>query len=271
MNMVINANTKIGSILKHNPAALEAIVSISPKFEKLRNPILRKLMAGRASVSMASKIGGCQIDDFFAKLAPLGFEIDNEAPATSRNKKQAPGFLQTLQGDQVVFLDVRPIMASGKDPLSPILEKIKSLRHGQVLKIQNSFEPTPLMQLLQKQGFDSYATELNDNLVETWFYRNSDWRQLEEPERTDACHDWDEILLRCKDKLQTIDVRDLEMPLPMLTILESLDSLPPETALFVYHKRIPVFLLPELVQRQFDYRIKEITDGEVHLLIFKQG
>src|SRR5688572_7220648 len=103
MNMVINANTKIGSILKHNPAALEAIVSISPKFEKLRNPILRKLMAGRASVSMASKIGGCRIDDFFRKLAPLGFEIDRKTPVTRENIKQAPGFLQTLQGDQVVF------------------------------------------------------------------------------------------------------------------------------------------------------------------------
>jgi hypothetical protein len=51
--MVITANTKIAAILKSNPAALEAIVSISPKFEKLRNPLLRKLMAGRASVSMA--------------------------------------------------------------------------------------------------------------------------------------------------------------------------------------------------------------------------
>ena len=52
--MTINANTKIGTILKQHPAALDVIVSISPKFEKLRNPILRKLMAGRASIAMAS-------------------------------------------------------------------------------------------------------------------------------------------------------------------------------------------------------------------------
>lgn len=59
------------------------------------------------------------------------------------------------------------------------------------------------------------------------------------------------------------------MPLPMLTILEALENLPEDKALFVYHKRIPVFLLPELAERKFDYRIKEISDGEVHLLIFK--
>jgi len=39
--------------------------------------------------------------------------------------------------------------------------------------------------------------------------------------------------------------------------------------LFVYHKRIPVFLLPELRERNFDYRIKEIAPNEVRLLIFK--
>ena len=69
--------------------------------------------------------------------------------------------------------------------------------------------------------------------------------------------------------MQTVDVRNLEMPKPMLTILDALGHLPSETALFVYHKRIPVFLLPELKERKFDYRIKEISDGEVHLLIFK--
>jgi hypothetical protein len=66
-----------------------------------------------------------------------------------------------------------------------------------------------------------------------------------------------------------VDVRHLEMPQPMITILDNLDHLPNETALYVYHKRIPVFLLPELAQRGFEYRIKEIQDGEVHLLIFR--
>jgi uncharacterized protein (DUF2249 family) len=160
-------------------------------------------------------------------------------------------------------------MVWGKDPLHIILEKIKALRSNQVLKIQNSFEPTPLMQLLQKQGFDSYADEINDNLVETYFYRKSGVAQWQAPAIGNA-DNWDEILAKFKDRLQTIDVRGLDMPLPMLTILEAIETLPKEKALFVYHKRIPVFLLPELTERSFDYRIKEINNGEVHLLIFNK-
>lgn len=266
--MLITANTKIAAILKFNPAALEAIVSLSPKFEKLRNPILRKLMAGRASVSMASKIGGCSISDFFQKLKPLGFDADDTAPVIPEEKKKAPDFIQSLTPDEIVVLDVRPVIAAGKDPLSTILEKFKALQPGQVLKLLNSFEPTPLMLLLQKQGFNSWANEVDDNLVETWFYRKSIVVESVAAPAADSTMNWDEILAKYNNRLQTIDVRGLEMPLPMMTILDALDGLAANTALYVYHKRIPVFLLPELAQRKCAYRIKEIREGEVHLLIF---
>ena len=61
--MTINANTKIAKILKQNPEALEAIISINPKFEKLRNPLLRRLMAARTSIGMASQIGGFNVEN----------------------------------------------------------------------------------------------------------------------------------------------------------------------------------------------------------------
>lgn len=267
--MVINANTKIAAILKHNPAALEAIIGISPKFEKLRNPLLRKLMAGRASVFMASKIGGCRVNDFFERLKPLGFDADTIEAAVAEEKQAVPDFIKSLLPEQILVLDVRPVLESGRDPLNLILESIKALRDNQVLKILNSFEPTPLMRLLQKQGFESYADELSPGLVETYFYRNAGAQKWQAPQIDSASGDWDKIHARFEGKLNTIDVRDLEMPLPMLTILEALDETPADTALYVFHKRIPVFLLPELAQRQFDYRIKEIGDAEVHLLIFK--
>ena len=66
--ILINPQTKIADLIKSHPDALEAIISLSPDFKKLRNPVLRKLMAGRTSISMASRIGGCKPDDFFEIL-----------------------------------------------------------------------------------------------------------------------------------------------------------------------------------------------------------
>lgn len=269
--MTINANTKIASLLKHNPDALDAIVSISPKFSKLRNPILRKVIAGRTSIAMASKLGGCSVDDFFNRLQPLGFEIDKAAVATDMDeeKKPVPEFLKNSQPGKIVELDVRPVIETGKDPLNVILQKVKALETGHILKIVNSFEPTPLMHLLGKQGFESYAEVISDELVHTYFYKKTDRPLAPEANGTAYSEGWDEMLGRFKGNIETVDVRALEMPLPMHRILEALKTLPAGKALFVYHKRIPVFLLPELEEQQFSYRIKEISDAEVHLLIYK--
>ncbi len=269
MIMTINANTKIAKILSHNPLALDAIVSINPKFDKLRNPVLRKLMAGRTSIGMASKMGGFSVDRFFEKLAPLGFEIDiDTSHEKSEEKTKVPDFFSRIKPEQVIDFDVRPIINAGADPLKQIVEKVKTVPVGGVLKITNSFAPTPLIALLEKQGFESYINMVSDELTETYFYKkNASAEVADEPEKTSE--GWDEMIQKYEGKLDEIDVRRLEMPMPMMTILAALDKITNDKALFVYHKRIPVFLLPELKERQFDYRIKEVSENEIRLLIFK--
>lgn len=271
--MKINSQTRIGTLIKQNPESLEAIISLSPKFSKLRNPVLRKVIASRTSIAMACTIGGCTIDNFFEKLSPLGFEID------LIKKTESPKFMpvestfnpESISPENIVETDVRPIIESGKDPLTLILSKIKELRQNQVLKIINSFEPTPLIHLLNKQGFGAKVDRIDEDVVHTFFYKISDTvTRKETAVSVTSANEWEQTLKLFADKLITIDVRNLPMPQPMHAILESLSTLPEGNALYVFHKRIPVFLLPELEQQQFNYRIKEINDGEVHLLIFKK-
>ncbi|MBS1504816.1 MAG: DUF2249 domain-containing protein [Bacteroidetes bacterium] len=267
----INANTKIATVIKQRPDALEAIISISPKFEKLRNPLLRKLMAGRTSLAMASKVGGCSVDDFFDKLKPLGFNVDGSVLAVIDELPPVPDFVHSIREEQLIQLDVRPVIAAGKDPLSLILEKAKTVEAGQILKIVNSFAPVPLIPLLEKKGFISYIATIEDNLVETYFFKSGEVIEdaVAAGPKEIPNQDWDELWERYKNNLATIDVRPFEMPQPMIIILDALGRIIGGEALFVYHKRIPVYLLPELTDRGFEYRIREISDGEVHLLIFK--
>ncbi|HTM67225.1 MAG TPA: DUF2249 domain-containing protein [Flavipsychrobacter sp.] len=270
--MLINEQTKIATLLKHNPDALEAIIPLSPDFKKLRNPVLRKLMAGRTSIAMASKIGGCTPEDFFKALQPFGFEADIKPTSTARpepEKKPLPYYLKSLQPNQIVPFDVRAMLAEGNDPLRLIQQKVKDLKQGQALQIINTFEPVPLIKLLEKQGFKTYINHITADLIETYFYKTTDAPNPELEAETSTAGDWEQMLKHFENKLQQIDVRHLEMPMPMMTILETLEKLPTEQALYVHHKRIPVFLLTELKDRNFDYRIKEVQEGEVFLLIFK--
>lgn len=264
----INANTRISQLIKAHPGALEAIISINSKFEKLRNPLLRKVFAGRTSIAMASKIAGCNVNDFFLKLKPLGFIIDDSVLPAEEERKEIPPFMSSLSKEEIIELDVREMLASGNDPLNVILDKIKSVKPGEALKVINTFEPVPLIQMLEKKGFELYPDIIDRNLVETYFYRRADVQTSELTTKESTANEWDEMMHHFNDKMVQVDVRDLPMPQPMLTILARLEQLPPDHALFVNHKRTPLFLLPELAERNFDYRIKEISDGNVWMLIF---
>lgn len=267
--MTINANTKIAALLKAHPDALDAIVSITPKFEKLRNPLLRKLMAGRTSIAMAAKISGCGVNAFYEKLKPLGFEFDDSVVAEAVKSHPVPAFLHKVKEENIVLLDVRPIIEGGQDPLKNIMDAVKKVPSGGALKVINSFEPTPLIKLLEKQGYASFVDHVSEETIETWFYKEKEG-SAEMPDATaSGAQDWDAVMERYAGKMVDVDVRELQMPLPMHTILESIETLPSGKALFVFHKRIPVFLLPELKERGFDYRIKEVSDRQVRLLIFK--
>ena len=282
--MLINEKTKIAALLKAHPDALEAIVPLSEDFKKLRNPLLRKLMAGRTTIAMAAKIGGRTPEDFFAALAPLGFEVEDAAGTTSSavdkgaalgtNKRPMPEYLKSLPSERLVDFDVRAMLATGTDPLKAIQQKVKELSPGEALLVINNFEPVPLIKLLEKQGFKTYTDFISEDTIKTYFYKEVAEgtalapADLEEEDSASAA-DWTALLATYKDQLVEVDVRDLEMPMPMMTILEHLEQLPAVKALYVHHKRIPVFLLTELKDRAFDYRIKEVKDGEVYLLIFK--
>ncbi len=263
----INSETRISLLLKQHPDALETIINLSPKFTKLRNPVLRRLMASRTSIAMACKIGGCSLEEFFARMETLGFRADrSQNPETVES--HLPSFMKQLDRLVVVELDVRPVMENGEDPFGLITNYIRQLLQSQVLKLINTFEPAPLIELLEKQGFVTYSETKDEETVFTWFYKTSHAKDPE-PEPVHADDSWDEVLEKFNGRMVVIDVQQLEMPGPMMTILEELDNLPDDHALFVYHKRIPMFLLPELKDRQLDYRAKEISESEVHMIIFK--
>jgi uncharacterized protein (DUF2249 family) len=276
--MLINERTKIAALLKHHPDALEAIVPLSPDFKKLRNPVMRKLMAGRTTIAMASKIGGCTPEDFYKALVPLGFEVDQTTLApqnqSHQKNKPIPEYLQNIPQDKLINFDVRAMLDTGNDPLKSIQQKVKSLNPGEVLVIINNFEPVPLIKLLEKQGFQTYVDFIDQDTIKTYFYKTTKQDEKTAPtnvgdENLSTSEDWDTLVKKYEGNMVNIDVRHLEMPMPMMTILENLETMPTDKALYVQHKRIPVFLLTELKDRQFDYRIKEVQEGEVYLLIFK--
>ena len=70
-------------------------------------------------------------------------------------------------------------------------------------------------------------------------------------------------------KMDYVDVRHLEMPQPMTTILEKLEQMQDDNCLLVDHKKVPQFLLPELENRNYNILYNKKSEHHIQLLIYK--
>lgn len=267
--MIINEQTKISEIIKSNEEALDVIAKINSNFKKLKNPVLRKLLAPRVNVKQAAKIGGVSSEEMLKALGNIGFQIDNQSSVESINTPEIKKQINMNHLEKIT-LDVRPILNSGEDPFNKIMEQLKKMNDQQALLIINTFEPIPLLNILKDKGYTYETTRPSEQEVHTLLIKTSESKPVE-PRKEKPTKDWsfDQVEESYKGKMVELDVRDLEMPMPMVSILEAIENIDAEHALFVHHKKLPQYLIPELENRDFSYVSKEIDDSNIKLIIFK--
>lgn len=272
--MQISAKTKISKILKADKRAIDVIANINPHFNKLRNPVLRRILAARVDIETAAKIGGVDVQVFFDKLKQIGFEViedikNEEKHDTNINSNK----MIDINSDRIIVLDVREGLSKGIDPFNEIMKTIEDFKEGDILKIINTFEPSPIINVLKQKGFISRVEHISDKEIHTYLQKISEDKSEkinEEALKKAKTEDLDAVFATFKEKFKEIDVRDLEMPEPMVKILEELKELPDNFALYVHHKKVPQFLLPQLDERGYVYLSKEIDHDNTKMLIFKK-
>lgn len=278
--MEISENTKVSVVIKHNKEAIEVIASLNPHFKKLRNPILRKVLAPRVTLKEAAKIGKCEIMDMLSALEKIGFQISNTEMTDDNDiGKELNNFeINDFIGQKkVVSLDVRPFLKDNKDPFLVIQDALKKCEDDEILEILVSFKPIPLIKIHEKKGYLCYHFE-KDQVHHTLFKKN---QANSEPVLSDENTDdkehikyidqsaFDELEKSFGENVLITDVRNLEMPEPMVTILNLLEDIEDDQVLKVFHKKVPQYLLPELESKNLNVFIHDVAEGNVLMLIHK--
>ena len=271
--MVINETTKISTLIKHNVASVEAIAQINSHFEKHRNPVFRKLFASRVTIRDAAKIGKTEVLAFLTALEAIGFEIETKGETTIEYSTMENRLVEDkIKLGMVMTLDVRPILNRGNDPFTEIMQTISVLEEGYVLELINTFEPIPLLRILKQKGY-LYSVKKTDSIVKTYILKGLVEKEQKKIQlgsvKKVSLSDLEEQRYNFKPPFRELDVRSLEMPMPMVTILRELEDLPEGEALFVHHKKVPQFLLPELEAKGMSVLISELGQDNVKLLIHR--
>jgi uncharacterized protein (DUF2249 family) len=161
---------------------------------------------------------------------------------------------------RVVEVDVRDDLRRGQEPFARIIAAAKALEAEETMVVRAPFEPAPLYGVLGRRGLAHWTERLAADDWRVWFYRFSAATAPTAPAPGPA--EADEA---------TVDVRGLEPPLPMVRVLERLETLQPGGVLTVLHERHPIFLYPQLDVRGFSYETDEATPGLVRIVIRRLG
>lgn len=273
--MKISPDTKISEILKENKEAIEVIASVNKHFRKLRNPFLRKTLGSRVSIKEAASIGGVLPEEIISKLSEIGFEVENSISKhkSPEGKKYRDESFSIPKDKISITLDVRRQIEKGKDPIKRIISSSQKLDTDEFMLVINKFEPLPIIHLLGERGFSSKVEKLAEDEIHTYFWKKEAKKDCADNEpKTIRIVELDEFEAKAGkfESIKKIDVRHLEMPEPMVRILEEIELITEDSALYVDHKKVPQYLLPQLEKRSFEAMAHEIDSNYIKLLIYNK-
>jgi uncharacterized protein (DUF2249 family) len=162
--------------------------------------------------------------------------------------------------NNTVTIDVREDIRIGREPFSKIMKAAAALQADEQLLVVAPFEPVPLFQVLEKQGFRHTSQPVAAGDWEVRFVRQS---TLSAPETSlpAASQPSSRDSQFAQVKLVQVDARGLEPPQPMIQILETLCGLPDGAELQARTDRRPMHLYLQLEDRGFTAETQEQPDG----------
>jgi uncharacterized protein (DUF2249 family) len=177
-----------------------------------------------------------------------------------------PAHLEGWPESARVRLDVREDIRAGREPFARIMAAVDGLPPDSVLVLRAPFEPVPLYRVLGRRGFGHWAERHAADDWSVWFFRASEGAERVPSSPDTAAHG-----SAAAGGPVRIDVRGLEPPLPMVRVLEAVETLAAGQRLEVWHDRRPVFLYPQLEERGCRHATDEPEPGLVRILIWRRG
>ena len=171
----ISAATKLSKALDLHPNVLEYIVSLNPhEFDRLENPLMRKLMSPRITLGRVAVMTGTPVRTLLERVAELGgavAEFDGPAPSTlPESPQQRPEWVSSANPALIRTVNLLPLdeTLSG-DPMPPVMLELKKLQTGEVLLIRHKWEPQPFYDVWAKMpGLEWFAEAVSDDEWHIW-------------------------------------------------------------------------------------------------------
>lgn len=154
----ITPDTRVAELLKNFPELEELLVTLSPDFAKLRNPILRRTVAKVTTLRQAAKIGKLSVGELINTLRRAAGLPDMNSESDSNSQPESRPEWVTGR-DLAQSFDAGPLIESGGNPLATVLAHVKLLEAGKRYELLTPFLPAPLIDILRGKGFLTWSEQ----------------------------------------------------------------------------------------------------------------
>ena len=163
--LIISPKTKVGELLEAYPFLEPVLISMSPAFEKLRNPVLRKTVARVATLQQVSVVGGVNLEVLIRKLRQeAGQDHDEIVTGNAEyHQAEAPGWFDPSR--VMSKYDATPVINAGDSPMQEILKLATALGPESILELKTPFMPAPIIDMLKGKSFRTYSIVNNQGVV----------------------------------------------------------------------------------------------------------
>jgi len=165
----ITPQTMVSDMLENYPELEDKLIEISPIFEKLKNPILRKTVAKVATLKQAATIGNVSIGDLINQLRDAAglnkMKVDDDSP----QKQSKPDWVkkEKVKFEYDAFIDLE----NGIHPAGKVTKEIHDLKNDELYLLSTPFVPAPLIHMVEEKGYEVYVDDLGDQMFETYIKR----------------------------------------------------------------------------------------------------
>jgi hypothetical protein len=154
---LISPKTRIGELLDAWPHLEDVLISMSPVFAKLRNPILRKTVAKVATIQQISVVGSIPVEQIINRLRKETGqdELQPGAEDTGHSEADQPGWFSETKIS--ARFDATPVINSGGSPMAEVLRLANSLGKDEILELKTPFVPAPILDMLGEKKFKFWS------------------------------------------------------------------------------------------------------------------
>jgi len=166
--LIISPKTRVGELLDAYPELEPILIELSPAFQKLKSPVLRKTVAKVATLQQAASLGRIPVTEIINTLrSEVGQQLFEGNVSGDDITYEKPDWFDP--GKVSISFDASPLIDSGQNPMQEVLAHLERTKAGEIFLLTTPFVPAPIIELISKRGYSHYCVVPDQEHCSTYF------------------------------------------------------------------------------------------------------